>query len=373
MPDVAVTIVGGGVVGLAIAAELSSGISSVVLLERHSACGQETSSRNSEVIHAGIYYPAGSLKAQLCVEGKHLLYEICAAQNLPHKRIGKIITATSTSELDELDALLKHGRENGVELEQLTGEQVRSIEPHVASVGGILSPSTGIMSAHGFMSFLSHTALSNGATIQTGCEVRGIEKRVDGFQLTINDHGEISTFTTGLVVNAAGLDADTVASMAGIDVDKAGYRLHWAKGSYFAVQGPKRRIVSRLVYPMPPRESLGVHAVVDLGGGLRFGPDVEYLPERIQEYSVRESKRHEFGKAVRQIVPSITDDDLTPDQSGIRSKLQKKGEPPRDFIIRNETDRGLDGIISLIGIDSPGLTSSPAIAKYVKRIVKERV
>ena len=369
MADAAVTIIGGGVVGLAIASELSSTHSPVILLERHQSYGQETSSRNSEVIHAGIYYPAGSLKATLCVEGKALLYDICARNEIPHRRIGKIITATSKSELPDLDLLLVHGRGNGVELERLTPSQVRTLEPNIATEGGILSPSTGIISAHALMDFFSHTARARGATIQTGCELKGIEKRGDGYELTVVDHGEPARFTSDIVVNAAGLDADTVAAMAGIDIDEAGYRLHWAKGSYFAVHGEKRRIVSRLVYPMPPKESLGVHAVVDLGGGLRFGPDVEYLPERIQDYSVSPGKRSEFGKAVRQIIPSITDEDLTPDQSGIRSKLQKKGEAPKDFIIRNESGHGLDGLINLIGIDSPGLTSSPAIAKYVGEIV----
>jgi len=369
MPDVAVTIVGGGVVGLAIAAELSASFPPTILLERRPSYGQETSSRNSEVIHAGIYYPHGSLKARLCVEGKHLLYELCNRNNLPHKRIGKIITATSTAELEDLDRLLVHGRGNGVELDRLKRDEVRALEPGIATEGGILSPTTGILSAHALMDFFYRKALSNGATVQPRCEVMGIEKQGDGYQLTINEQGKINAFTSERVVNAAGLDADTVARLAGIDVGKAGYDIQWVKGSYFAVRGPKRRIASRLIYPIPPRESLGVHAVLDLGGGLRFGPDVEYLEERVQNYSVLESKREEFGRSVRQIIPLIEDDDLSPDQSGIRAKLQKKGELPRDFIIRNESDKGLDGFVNLIGIDSPGLTSSPAIAKYVLEIL----
>jgi L-2-hydroxyglutarate oxidase LhgO len=369
--DSAVTIIGGGVVGLAVAAEVSSLHTPTILIERHHSCGQETSGRNSEVIHAGIYYPAGSLKAQLCVEGRKRLYEICAAHDLPHKRIGKIITATSAAELMELDRLHGHGIGNGVELQRLTASEVHALEPNIATAGGILSPSTGIISAHALMDFFSRTARANGATIQTGCEVKGIERIAGGYRLTINDHGEDATFTTELVVNSAGLDADTVAAMAGIDIDKAGYRIHWAKGSYFAVHGQKRRVVSRLIYPLPPRESLGVHAVVDLGGGLRFGPDVEYLAERVQDYSVSALKREEFGRAVRKIIPSIEDGELMPDQSGIRAKLQQKGDSPKDFIIRNERDRGLDGFINLLGIDSPGLTASPAIARYVGSIVRE--
>lgn len=369
MADVAVTIIGGGVVGLAIAAELSSTFSPLFLLERHPKYGTETSSRNSEVIHAGIYYPHGSLKATLCVEGKNLLYELCEKHGIPYQRITKIITATRPDELPQLELLYKHGRENGVELEMLTAAQVLTLEPNIASVGGILSPSTGIISAHGLMDYFYHAARQNGAEVMTRCTVTGIARPNGHFEVTVQQNGDSSVFTSEIVINAAGLESDTIAALAGIDIDAAGYRLHHCKGSYFAVTNAKSKLVTRLIYPIPPKESLGVHALVDLGGRLKFGPDVEYLPDRSYNYTVDESKRHAFGASVRRIVPSLTDDDLTPDYSGIRAKLQAKGEPVKDYIIRHEANRGLSGLINLIGIESPGLTASPAIARYVRRLL----
>lgn len=365
MPDVAVTIVGAGVVGLAVAAEVSRKHSPVFVLERRDKYGQEASSRNSEVIHAGIYYPHGSLKAKLCIEGRDTLYELCAQHDIPHRRITKIITATTPAEVPALEKLHHHGCGNGVRLQLLTSRQVLDLEPHIATAGGIFSPDTGIISAHGLMDYFHHTARENGAEVQSHCEVVGIEKKAVGYEVTIMEGGSRSSFTTEWLVNAAGLESDTIASLAGIDVDAVGYRLHHAKGSYFAVTGAKRKLVSRLVYPVPPKESLGVHAVLDLGGGLKFGPDVEYLDGRPYNYDVDATKHAVFGASVRRIVPSISDDDLTPDMSGIRAKLQAKGEPPRDFVIAHETDRGLPGFINLIGIDSPGLTASPAIARLV--------
>ncbi|HXG01269.1 MAG TPA: NAD(P)/FAD-dependent oxidoreductase [Bacteroidota bacterium] len=371
MADAAVTIIGGGVVGLAIAAELAPRYSPLFVLERRAKYGTETSSRNSEVIHAGIYYPHGSLKAKLCVEGKHLLYELCDRHEIPHKRITKIITATTEEELHRLEALYRHGCENGVELQMLTAEQVHALEPHVASVGGIFSPSTGIISAHGLMDYFYHTARQHGAEVLTHCTVVGLQKKNDDLELTIDESDTRSTFTSEIVINSAGLESDTIAALAGIDVDAAGYRLHHCKGSYFAVtNSAKRTLVSRLIYPVPPRESLGVHALVDLGGRLKFGPDVEYLPARTYDYRVDESKRRAFAESVRRIVPAITEEDLAPDYSGIRPKLQGPGEPVRDYIIKHETDRGLRGLINLIGIESPGLTASPAIARYVASLLK---
>jgi L-2-hydroxyglutarate oxidase LhgO len=369
MADAAVTVIGGGVVGLAIAAELAREYQPLFLLERHPKYGQETSSRNSEVIHAGIYYPHGSLKATLCVEGKHLLYELCETHDIPYRRITKIITAARPEELPQLEKLYAHGTGNGVELEMLTADQVHALEPHIASAGGILSPSTGIISAHGLMDYYYHAARERGAEIQTHCEVVGVLKKNPEFEITIKEGEETSSFTSEWVINAAGLECDTIAALAGIDVDAAGYRLHHCKGSYFAVTGPRSRILSRLVYPIPPKESLGVHALVDLGGRLKFGPDVEYMGARDYNYTVDDAKRHAFAESVRRIVPSIEDSDLTPDMSGIRAKLQAKGEPVRDYVIRHEADRGLPGLINLIGIESPGLTASPAIARYVAELM----
>lgn len=365
MPDVAVTVIGGGVVGLAIAAELAPRASPLFLLERRPHYGQETSARNSEVIHAGIYYPTGSLKARLCVEGREMLYALCEKHGLPHRRITKVITATRKEEEPELERLFAIGTANGAPLRRLTAADVKALEPHVTTVGGLLSPSTGIISAHGLMDYYYHEVRNRGGEVQMHCTVVGLDRESDGYRVTIDENGQQSSFTSEWVINAAGLEADTIAGYAGIDIDKAGYRLHFCKGSYFALPGSLSRMVGRLVYPVPTKHSLGVHAVVDLGGRLKFGPDVEYLPDRTLEYTVDPSKRHAFAESVRRILPDVRDEDLTPDMSGIRPKIQAKGDPVRDFIITHETERGLPGLINLVGIESPGLTASPAIARLV--------
>ena len=365
MADAAITVIGAGVVGLAVGAEISRTYSPVFILERYPKYGQETSSRNSEVIHAGIYYPHNSLKASLCVEGRELLYKLCEAHAIPHRRITKIITAAAPAEVPELEKLFAHGQGNGVPLEMLTGEQIRAMEPHIASVAGILSPTTGIISAHALMDFFFHTARTNGAEVQTHCEVVGLEKIAGGYRITVKEGEHQSAFTSERVINAAGLESDTIAALAGIHPDDAGYRIHFCRGSYFALSGEKSKLIRRLVYPVPLKESLGVHALLDLAGRVKFGPDVEYLAERRLDYAVDESKRHTFAESVRHIMPSVNDEDLTPDMSGMRPKLQAKGQPVRDFVIRHEADRGFPGLINLIGIESPGLTASPAIARHV--------
>ncbi len=369
MADAAVTIIGGGVVGLAIGAEISRSHAPVFLLERNARYGMETSSRNSEVIHAGIYYPHGSLKAVLCLEGNHLLYELCEKHNIPFRRISKVITATRNCELEELEHLHRLGTGNGVELRMLTAHEVLELEPNIVTAGGMFSPNTGIISAHGLMDYYYHAAKERGAEIQTHCNVVGIEWKNGEYKLTIEENGQRSALTSERVVNAAGLESDTIAALAGIDVDKANYRLHWCKGCYFSLPSSLSNCVSHLVDPVPTKETLGVHAVVDLGGRLKFGPDMEYLSERTMDYRVDENKRHVFAESVRRILPHVKDEDLTPDMSGLRPKLQGEGEPQRDFVIREESDRGLPGLINLVGIESPGLTASPAIARMVGRML----
>jgi L-2-hydroxyglutarate oxidase LhgO len=369
MPDVAVTVIGGGAVGLAVARELAALHAPVVLLERNERYGMETSSRNSEVIHAGIYYTPGSLKATLCVEGKHLLYEMCEKHDIPHRRFTKIITATTPQELVQLEAILAKGNANGAELSMLTAGEVQRLEPRIATVGGIFSPTTGIISAHGLMDFYAHQFRERGGEILSRCAVTGVERTADGYRVAMMEQGRPSDFTSAAVVNAAGLESDTIASLAGIDVDAAGYRLAYCKGSYFALPGSYRTAVQRLVYPVPTPHSLGVHAVLDLTGRIRFGPDAEYLGTRTLDYSVDESKRPAFAASVRRILPFVQDADLTPDLAGIRPKLQKEGEPVRDFVIEEESGRGLPGFVNLIGIESPGLTASPAIARMVARML----
>ena len=369
MADVSLTVVGAGVVGLAVAARLAPRFADLVILERHARHGQETSSRNSEVIHAGMYYPTGSLKARLCVAGNLRLYELCERHAIPHRRTGKLITAATREEQPALERLLALGTANGVLLRLLTADEALALEPNIRSAGALLSPTTGVVSAHGLMDHLLQEARAAGAVFQPHTELVGIDRSGSDYRLTVRSAGELESFSSERVVNAAGLEADTVAGLAGIDLASASYRQHYCKGSYFSVRAGKAAQVSRLVYPVPGQLSLGVHAVVDLNGRLKFGPGVEYLPERRLDYSVDEGKRAAFGEAVRHILPGIADEDLAPDISGIRPKLQGPGEGFRDFVIAEESGRGLPGFVNLIGVDSPGLTSAPAIADHVATLV----
>jgi L-2-hydroxyglutarate oxidase LhgO len=370
MADTGVTVVGAGVVGLAVAARLAPRVPDLVVLERHARHGQETSSRNSEVIHAGMYYPAGSLKARLCVEGNRRIYELATRHEIPARRCGKLITATAPEQLEALERLHALGKENGVALRRISAADVHALEPNVTSVGALLSPATGVVSAHRLMDYLAHAALGAGAILQTRTRLVAIERRAHDYALRVETPDGVESFTSERIVNAAGLEADTIAALAGIDVDLAGYRLHWCKGSYFSVSSPKARLVSRLVYPVPGHVSLGVHAVVDLAGRLKFGPDAEYLKERNADYSVDPALRPAFAASVKGLVPAIEEDDLQPDMSGIRAKLQGPGDDFRDFVIREESARGLPGFVNLVGIDSPGLTASPAIAAYVEGLLR---
>jgi L-2-hydroxyglutarate oxidase LhgO len=367
--DTGVTVIGAGVVGLAVAARLARRDPALVLLERQERHGLETSSRNSEVIHAGMYYPTGSLKARLCVEGSRLLYRACEAHAVPHRRIGKLIVATVPGEVPALEAILAQGLRNGVELRMLTSAAAAVLEPDVRAVAALHSPGTGIVSAHGLMDHLAREVRAAGALIQPRAELQALERTTSGYRVTVQTPDGKECFTSERVVNAAGLESDSVAALAGIDVDAAGYRLHWCKGSYFSVAPGKARLISRLVYPVPGHVSLGVHAVLGLEGRLRFGPDVEYLEQRTLDYRVDAARRAAFGEAVRRLVPAIRDEDLEPDLSGIRAKLQGPGQAFRDFVIREESDRGLPGLVSLVGIDSPGLTAALAIAERVAELL----
>jgi L-2-hydroxyglutarate oxidase LhgO len=369
MTDVGLTVVGAGVVGLAVAARLAPRFPGLLIVERRERHGQETSSRNSEVIHAGMYYPTGSLKARLCVEGNRRLYEIAAAHDVPHRRVGKLIVAMSGEERPALETLFARGRDNGVELRLLTGAQARALEPRVEAVAALESPRTGIVSAHALMDHFLQAARAHGAELLPRAEVTGVERRGDGYALTLRTPDGVETLVSERVVNAAGLESDTLAALCGIDVDAAGYRLHWCQGSYFSVPPARAALVSRLVYPVPGLHSLGTHAVLDLAGRLRFGPDVEYLDERRLDYRVDARRRASFGASVRHLLPQIADDELEPDISGIRPKLQAPGQPVRDFVIAEESARGLPGWVNLVGIESPGLTAAPAIARVVDELL----
>jgi L-2-hydroxyglutarate oxidase LhgO len=366
MDRVDVTVIGAGVIGLAIAAKISKDRKTVVV-ERHESFGKETSSRNSEVIHSGIYYPTGSLKALLCVEGNPLLYAYCQEHKIPHARLEKIIVAVNASEMDHLEKLHETGKRNGVtNLQWLDRQQVGELEPEVRCVAGLLSPSTGILDTHTYMSRLEQEAQTHGALVTYGAEVTRIEKSDNGYRITILP--ENYTFESGQVINAAGLCSDKVAAMAGMDIDQAGYRLYFCKGDYFRTSKPLN--IKRLIYPVPAHDvrSLGTHLTKDLAGGTRFGPDAEYV--QTITYTVDERKKHAFSQSIQAYLPSITAEDLQPDMAGMRPKLQGPSDGFKDFLIQEESSRGLPGWINLIGMESPGLTSSLAIAKRVAEILK---
>jgi L-2-hydroxyglutarate oxidase LhgO len=357
-------------VGLAVAEELSRHFSGILLLEKKESHGQETSSRNSEVIHAGIYYPDGSLKASLCVEGRKLLYEACEKRDIPHKRIGKLIVATHSDEEEALQVLQGKAERNGVDdLLFLSGRVVHSLEPEVFASAALLSPSTGIIDSHSLMRALLLGATENGVTVAFRSCVTAAQFDGNRYDLEING-GEYRV-ASRVVVNSAGLQSDRVAAMAGIDLDREQYRLKPCKGSYFSVSpSPGLR---HLVYPVPApqHEGLGVHATIDLGGRVRFGPDVEYVD--VIDYRVDEGKRDAFYESILKYLPGLRRESLSPDMCGIRPKLQGPGEDIRDFVIREESRLGLPRWVNLVGIESPGLTACLAIAKHVTAIVQQAV
>jgi L-2-hydroxyglutarate oxidase LhgO len=365
--DFTITVVGAGVVGLACAEVLSAQYDGVLVLDKNPSFGQETSSRHSGVIHAGIYYPPGLLKARLCREGNRLLYEVCGERGIPHERIGKLIVAVTNDEEEELFALKDQAERNGVnDLVLLSERRVRSLEPDVNAKAGIFSPSTGIIDAHSLMRLFTVTAASNGAPVVFNSAVTDI--RYDGRAYDVEINGGEYRFRTEILVNSAGLHADGIAALAGIDVEKEGYRLKYCKGNYFfASPSP---LLRHLVYPVPQRqnEGLGIHATLDLGGRVKFGPDTEYVDDL--DYRVNEARKESFFRSVVTYLPAVTVDSLHADTCGIRPKLQGPGEPYRDFVIMEEGDRGFPGLINLIGIESPGLTACIPIARHVASLVE---
>ena len=361
--DADLTIIGAGVIGLAVASEFADDMLRLYILEKNESHGLGISSRNSEVIHAGIYYPYGSLKANLCMEGRELIYDTCKKENIPHKRLGKLIIATSVNEISEIEELLRNATGNGVKsLSMLDHRQIGQIEPGIKAVSALFSPDTGILSVHCLMDYYLRNAKNNGAEIVYGTEVKGIAKVQDGYKIsTFNTAGELFEFTTEKVINAAGLQSDIVAKMTGTD-----YSVSYCKGDYFSISNTKPDIVKRLIYPVPEinHVGLGVHLTLDLNGRMRLGPDAVYI-DRIEDYKVDSNKRDIFYQSAVKFLPFIRKEDLVPDMSGIRPKLQKKGEGVRDFVISED----LPGFVNLVGIESPGLTAAPAIARYVKKIL----
>lgn len=367
-----ILVIGAGVIGLALAEELSGASGSIIVVEKNESFGRETSSRNSEVIHGGIYYQPGSLKATMCVRGRGLLYEFCVKNNVPYKKTGKLIIATEKEEESSIESLFSNACKNGVQgLKIMDRKEMKKVEPDISGVAALFSPETGIVDSHSLMQRLIGKAKDKGVTIAYNSEVVAIEKDKDIYNVKVKDANETTTLAARIVINCAGLDADTIAEMAGIDIKECRYELQYCKGQYFRVNQRKSGYIKRLVYPVPHPKAggLGIHATPDLGGGLRLGPDHEYLKNRIKDYSVDESRKKEFCASVKKFMPFIEEGDIFTDTAGIRPKLHDYGNEPRDFIIKEETANGFPGLINLIGIESPGLTASLAIAQHVRQIV----
>ncbi|MBI4845330.1 MAG: NAD(P)/FAD-dependent oxidoreductase [Candidatus Omnitrophica bacterium] len=375
MEEVDVIIIGAGVVGLSIAARVADCRRSVFVLEKNDSFGRETSSRNSEVIHAGMYYEQGSLKAKMCVEGNRLLYQICSEHNIPHRKTGKLIVATRKDEETQLLKLEQKGKENNVPgLRMVSQKEVNKIEPNVKALSALYSPLTGIIDTHKLMEYFIYVLKEKGADISYGSEVIKINKIKEGYEVTVKDSsGDMFSFCSRVVINSAGLDSDKIAQMAGIDINKEKYNLKYCKGQYFRVANSQKcKLINRLIYPVPEMEKggLGIHATMDLAGSVRLGPDTAYLTGNIINYDVDLSQKKKFFDSVSQFLPFLDEKDLVPDLAGIRPKLQGKGEPFRDFVIKEESELGYPGLINLIGIESPGLTAAVSIADYVKNLLR---
>jgi L-2-hydroxyglutarate oxidase LhgO len=363
-------VIGAGIIGLAVARALSQENRSVVVVERHGQIGTETSSRNSGVIHSGIYYPAGTAKARLCVRGRELLYDYCRKRQIPHRQCGKLIVAQAP-EVSKLQALAETALRNGVEdLQWLEYGALRAAEPVVRATAGLWCPSTGIVDVHEVMTALHGDFENAGGILALRTEVRHVQSGPDGFRLDVNCNGEPVVLNCTTVVNSAGLSA--VALLARINgyPDSLVPVARFAKGSYFEYSG--RSPFRHLIYPLPDHAGLGVHGTHDLAGRLRFGPDVEWLDDTDPfDYKVSSERVESFYSAVRRYWPELPDDSLQPSYSGIRAKLAGPGQPAADFRLEGSAAHGIPGLVNLLGMESPGLTASLAVAEDVSRILGE--
>lgn len=372
MERVECVVVGAGVVGLAVARRLAQAGREVIVLEAADAIGTGTSSRNSEVIHAGIYYPTGSLRARLCVPGRDALYDYCADHGVEHRRVGKLIVATEENQLAKLAAIRAQAAANGVtDLTEVDPATARAWEPNLRTVGALLSPSTGIIDSHGLMLALLGDAEEAGAMLALLSPLTHSHRTATGFELEVGG-AEPMRIACSTLVNAAGLGAWGVArGLEGLDPTHVPPRV-LAKGNYYALAAG-RSPFSRLVYPVPVDGGLGVHLTLDLAGQARFGPDVEWLGdvEGTVDYAVDPARADSFYGAVRAYWPGLPDGALVPAYSGVRPKLSGPGQPQADFLIQGPDSHGVDGLVNLFGIESPGLTSCLAIADAVAMALGE--
>ncbi|GLQ33535.1 NAD(P)/FAD-dependent oxidoreductase [Litoribrevibacter albus] len=364
-------VIGAGVVGLAIAKRLSDAGKECLVVEKNALFGEETSSRNSEVIHAGIYYPSSSLKARLCVEGKRQLYRYCQQRSIDHSPLGKLIVATSSDEEEQLSAIHLKAQANGVfDLEQLTQTQVNAREPNVKATSALLSPSTGIIDAHQYMLSLVGDIEDAANAIVYKAEVTHIEQHSQGWTVAINNQGEALTLRCRWLINAAGLHANALATMYSSDVPA----IHYCRGLYFSYTG--HSVFHHLIYPVPEKNTvgLGIHATLDMAGQVKFGPDTQYLDTidyRMPESTHLDAIKSDWVTAIQRYYPALDANKLHPSYAGIRPKLSGPGDPAEDFLIEGPQTHGLPNLIHLLGIESPGLTASLAVAEYVLQLIDQ--
>jgi len=362
MDKVDIIIVGAGVIGLAIAAKLAQQFNSVIVIDKNVSFGEETSSRNSEVIHAGIYYPLNSLKAKLCVQGKAMLYQYCHERHIPVNKIGKLLVAHGKKEEDFLKETLICAQNNGVnDLTWLSQAELKELEPELLASAALLSPSTGIIDSHAYMQSLLAQAEQHNALFVAQTKMLKACQTQNGFEVSLDSQGEHLSIECKYLINCAGLHSEAVAhTIEGLNKSHIP-KLHWCRGHYFSYQG--KSPFKQLIYPIPRDNGLGIHASLDMGGQLKFGPDTQYIEHLGYDFPVKLEEK--FLSQVSQYFPKIDANKLQPAYAGIRPKLQGKDDSFKDFVIQTSEIHQFKGLINLFGIDSPGLTSSLAIADYV--------
>lgn len=363
-------VLGAGVIGLAIARRLALQGRDVLIVEQAEAMGTHTSSRNSEVIHAGIYYPPGSLKARACVQGRESLYTYCRERGVPHERPGKLIVAAHAGEAPVLERIAVQARANGVsDLQTLDGAQARALEPALHCHSALFSPSTGIIDSHALMLALLGDAENHGAQCVFHTRFEQGERRSDGLYALdfrgVQD-GETIRLSARTVINAAGLEAPAVARRIAGPSQDAIPAARYCKGHYFVLSG--RSPFRHLIYPLPNEAGLGVHLTLDLGGQTRFGPDTHWIDGI--DYDFDAQRADGFYAAIREYWPDLPDDALQPGYTGIRPKIVGPGEPAADFLILGPAEHGAAGLVHLLGMESPGLTACLALAEHVEHLLE---
>ncbi|HTW68256.1 MAG TPA: NAD(P)/FAD-dependent oxidoreductase [Acetobacteraceae bacterium] len=364
MDEVECIVVGAGVIGLAVARALALAGREVIVLDAAGGIGTETSSRNSEVIHAGIYYPANSLMARFCVAGRRMLYAYCREKGVPHRNCGKLIAATNAEEDALLSGIQRRAEANGVEgMRILTAAEATAMEPNLRCTSALHSPATGIIDSHAYMLALQGDAENAGAACVFLSPVTGAQVVQGGFEVSVGG-SEPTHLRCRLLVNSAGLHAPFLArNIEGMPPDRVP-AAYYAKGNYFTLSG--RSPFSRLIYPVPVPGGLGVHLTIDLGGQARFGPDVQWIEDI--DYTVDPARADSFYAAVRKYWPALQDGALQPGYAGIRPKILPRGAPAQDFVVQGPQQHGVPGLINLFGMESPGLTASLALAQHVVEV-----